>query len=89
MGSILSVFTATSFHDQTADVNNMFVQGITQQFLMLVPCLNPLIAIVTNTPYRNAAMFWRNRRKFVAGRIVVQSTAIQVQPANNRVDNVL
>ena len=43
-------------------ITNLFGQIIPQQFATLVVCMNPFVAIVTNTPYRNAAMFWRRRK---------------------------
>ena len=48
--------------NSAASTNNLIAQGIVNQILILLPTLNPLVGIATNTPYRNAAMIWRKRK---------------------------
>jgi hypothetical protein len=53
----------------TNDVDTIF-----QELYFLLPCLNPLVSILTNTPYRNAAMFWRKNKN---GNIQIQPTIVE------------
>ena len=68
MPSILILLDLYMINTMYAEMKNptsrsLFQEALLQQFYILLPCINPLVSIATNTPYRNAAMFWRLKKK--------------------------
>ena len=60
--ALFIALTVAMTSNNAASTNNLIAQGIANQINVLLPTLNPLVSIETNTPYRNAAMFWRKRK---------------------------